>query len=210
MFWNGAFSPAQKQRLLLDYQPHRPADELWRRIPAAAEVGDLNRYMLFDQQAYLPDNILYKVDRISMAHSIEVRPPFLDHRVVEFAASLPQTMKIRGTTQKYLLKQTMKGKLPSSILNRSKQGFDIPTHKWFRGVLKPFLLDTVSQAAVEQTRIFNWEYIRDLIDGHMEREFNVGYHLWGLLMLFLWLKRWKVETSSEMESTSTLVHAAEC
>ncbi len=210
MFWNGAFSPEQKQTLLLEYQPHRPAVGLWHELPDAVEIGDLNRYMLFDQQAYLPDNILYKVDRISMAHSIEVRPPFLDHRIVEFAASLPQSMKIRGTSQKYLLKQTMKGKLPSSILNRSKQGFDVPTHKWFRGVLKSFLLDNVSQAAVEQTHIFHWDYIRQLIEGHMERRFNVGYHLWGLLMLFLWLKRWNVDTSSEIESTAPPIHAAEC
>jgi asparagine synthase (glutamine-hydrolysing) len=185
MFWNGAFSPEQRRKLLLHYPPVHPALELWRKLPPALEVGELNRYMLFDQQAYLPDNILYKVDRISMAHSIEVRPAFLDHRIVEFAASLPQRMKIRGTSGKYLLKQTMKGKLPPSVLNRSKQGFDIPTHEWFRGVLKPLLLDTLSETAVVQSQLFDWEYIRRLIKGHMERRFNIGYHLWGLMTVHL-------------------------
>ena len=78
----------------------------------SAGIGDLNRYLLVDQHYYLPDDILYKVDRMSMAHSLEVRPPFLDHRIVEFAASLPEHLKIRGWKQKFLLKELMRGKLP--------------------------------------------------------------------------------------------------
>src|SRR5260370_36682424 len=95
-----------------------------------------------DHLSCLPDEILYKVDRMSMAHSLEVRPPLLDHRIVEFAASLPENLKIRGGNKNVLLKEVMKGKLPPSILNRKKNGFDCPPHDWFRNVLRPLPLDT--------------------------------------------------------------------
>ena len=98
------------------------------------EVRGVERYLRVDQNYYLPDDILYKTDRMSMAHSLEVRPPFLDHRIVEFAAGLPAGLKIRGTKQKYILKELMRGKLPECVLRRKKSGFDIPTHDWFRGV----------------------------------------------------------------------------
>jgi asparagine synthase (glutamine-hydrolysing) len=81
---------------------------------------------------------------MSMAHSLEARPPFLDHRIVEFAASLPANLKVRGRVQKYLLRRLMKGRLPVSVLKRGKEGFDIPAHEWFRGPLRPLLLDTLN------------------------------------------------------------------
>ena len=127
-----------------------------------------------------------------MAHSLEVRPPFLDHRIVEFAARLPQRLKIRGMKQKFLLKELMRGKLPEAVLNRKKTGFDIPTHDWFRGVLRELLLDTLTPDALSATGIFDADAVQSLIRDHMERRVNVGYHLWGLLTLFLWMKRWNI------------------
>jgi asparagine synthase (glutamine-hydrolysing) len=197
MFWNGTFSALQKAQLLREQPSHRLVEERFGQLPSSREVGYLNKFMLLDQLTYLPDNILYKVDRMSMAHSLEVRPIFLDHRIVEFAASLPENMKIRGFTQKFLLKQMMKGKLPPSILNRGKKGFDIPTHDWFRGALKPLLMDTLSTESIERNGIFDSAAIGKLIRNHMERRINAGYHLWGLLMLCLWLKRWDIETTHE-------------
>jgi asparagine synthase (glutamine-hydrolysing) len=175
---------------------------LFEGIPSGKDIGHLNRYMMADQQTYLPDNILYKVDRMSMAHSIEVRPPFLDHRIVEFAASLPENMKIRGRQQKFLLKHLMKNKLPDSILNRSKKGFDIPTHEWFRGFLRPLLMQTVTPDAVSRSGIFTPDATAALIRDHMDRRINAGYHLWGLVTLFLWLKRWNIEMSPREESSN--------
>jgi asparagine synthase (glutamine-hydrolysing) len=139
---------------------------------------------------------------MGMAHSLEVRPPFLDHRLVEFAASLPENYKVRGSQLKFLLKELMKDKLPAPILRRKKEGFDIPAHDWFRGVLKPLLLDTVTERAVRETRIFRWDAVQSVIKRHLERRENLGYHLWGLLILFLWLKRWNIQTRSESEVTS--------
>jgi asparagine synthase (glutamine-hydrolysing) len=160
----------------------------------------VDRYLAVDQAYYLADDILYKADRMSMAHSLEVRPPFLDSRIVDFAASLPQSYKIRGLKQKYILKDLMRGKLPECVLTRAKTGFDIPTHDWFRGPLRPLLMDTLSADAIDSTGIFSSRAIHALIRDHMERRINVGYHLWGLLTLFLWLKRWRVDTLQAAES----------
>jgi len=147
-----------------------------------------------DQANYLPDDILYKCDRMSMAHSLEVRPPFLDHRVVEFAARLPEQWKIHGSSLKYVLRELMRDKLPPSVLTRKKEGFDIPAHGWFRSLLKPLLLETVNAQAVGG--VLEWPAVDAVIRAHLERRGNYGYHLWGLLTLFLWIKRWGIQAAS--------------
>ena len=199
-FWNGAFTPEQRRQICPGSNGITPGALVARLGLDGRRVGFMNRYMLIDQHYYLPDDILYKVDRMSMAHSLEVRPPFLDHRIVEFAASLPESLKIHGFTQKYLLKELMRGKLPAAILNRKKTGFDIPTHDWFRGVLRGLLLETLSPAAVNATGIFDAGAIGALIRDHMERRINAGYQLWGLLSLFLWMKRWGIEVHPPAEA----------
>ncbi len=199
LFWNGTFSREQK-RAVLSGSDSRHLRELFSDLPAAAEVGFLNRYLLLDQRFYLQDNLLCKVDRMSMAHSLEVRPPLLDHRIVEFAARLPEHLKIRGSEQKAILRKTMRGKLPASILRRGKAGLDIPAHEWFRGPLLPLLRETLTAEAVRSTSLFNWDATESLIRDHTERRINAGYHLWGLLTLFLWLKRWNIEVAPREES----------
>jgi asparagine synthase (glutamine-hydrolysing) len=193
VFWNGTFSEAEKQRLFLFADPG-PLDAVLDKMNA---VRGLQRYLDFDQRYYLPDDILYKVDRISMAHSLEVRPPFLDQRVVDFAASLPERFKLRGSQSKYVLRRLMKDKLPHTVLRRPKIGFDVPIHDWLRGVLRPFLLDTLSQEAVLATGLFHWPAVKQQISAHLERRANLGYHLWGLIVLLIWMKRWKIEPASE-------------
>lgn len=195
IFWNGTFSEQEKAEFLRGADP-APMAGILRNMPP---VPGVNRYLLFDQRYYLPDDILYKADRMSMAHSLEVRPPFLDHRIVEFAASLPENYKLRGSRLKFLLKELMKGKLPPAILRRKKVGFDIPAHDWFRGVLKPLLLDTLTEQAVKDAQIFRWEGVQTVIKRHMERRDSLGYHLWGLMILFLWIKRWNIQTLPEPE-----------
>lgn len=191
-FWNGTFSNDQRRQI----RPGAGSNGLQELVAhlGLGKSGVLDRYLAVDQNYYLPDDILYKADRMSMAHSLEVRPPFLDPRIVDFAASLPENWKIRGHRQKFILKELMRGKLPECVLTRAKTGFDIPTHDWFRGPLRPLLMDTLSEEAIEAGGIFSAPAIHALIRDHMERRINVGYHLWGLLTLFLWIKRWKVET----------------
>jgi asparagine synthase (glutamine-hydrolysing) len=197
-FWNGTFSKEQRQQI----RPGSNGNGL-RELVAKLELGRMgvvDRYLAVDQNFYLPDDILYKADRMSMAHSLEVRPPFLDPRIVDFAAALPARYKISGSKQKHVLRELMKGKLPECVLTRKKTGFDIPTHDWFRGVLRPLLMDTLTTDAIEATGVFSAPGIHALIRDHMERRVNVGYHLWGLLTLFLWMKRWKVEALQSEET----------
>jgi asparagine synthase (glutamine-hydrolysing) len=196
LFWNGTFSDEEKRGLWLR-NGHGPIGMPFESpFRPEREAGPLNRYLWYDQRFYLPDDILTKCDRMSMAHSLEVRPPFLDHRIVEMAASLPEIFKIRGGRLKYILRELMKDKLPPSVIRRKKEGFDIPIHDWFRGPLRPLLLDTLTEDAVVRTGLFRPERVRSLIDAHLERRANVGYHLWGLLILFLWLRTWNIETAT--------------
>jgi len=190
-FWNGTFSNEQRSQIRRGGGGSNGLRGLVERL--GVQQQGLERYLRVDQSYYLPDDILCKTDRMSMAHSLEVRPPFLDPRIVEFAAALPASLKIRGLRQKFILKELMRGKLPESVLQRKKTGFDIPTHDWFRGPLRGLLMDTLSSEAIEGTGIFEAGAIHALIRDHMERRINIGYHLWGLLTLFLWMKRWKVE-----------------
>ncbi len=180
-FWNGTFSNAEKRDLLLD-----PLNQASLPLP-----GD--DFLWLDQLTYLPDDILHKVDRMSMAHSLEVRPPFLDHRVVEFAATLPANLKINGGRLKFVLRELMKDKLPPSVTTRKKEGFDIPVHDWLRSALRPLLLDTLNERTVRATGLFSWPAVDRTIRAHLDRRANLGYHLWGLLVLFLWMKRWQIE-----------------
>jgi asparagine synthase (glutamine-hydrolysing) len=198
-FWNGTFSNEQRRQI----RPGSNGNGLRELVESLGLPQQLvERYLAVDQNYYLPDDILYKTDRMSMAHSLEVRPPFLDHRIVEFAAGLPASLKIRGFKQKLLLKELMRGKLPDSVLDRKKTGFDIPTHDWFRGPLRGLLHDTLTSKAIADTGIFDAAAIAALIRDHMERRINVGYHLWGLVTLFLWMKRWRVETLPHQELVS--------
>jgi asparagine synthase (glutamine-hydrolysing) len=198
-YWNGAFSRAQQQGLL-HRMNHACVSDLFNvDLPCAKRNGSLARYLAFDQRYYLADDLLQKVDRASMAHSLEVRPPYLDHRIIEFAASLPNELKIDGRKQKVILKSLMKRKLPRSVLQRPKNGLDIPTHDWFRGALRPMLLDVLSPDAVEETKVFRRDAIERLISDHLESRANFGYHLWGLLILFLWMKQWNIQTVPEPE-----------
>jgi asparagine synthase (glutamine-hydrolysing) len=196
-FWNGTFSNEQRQQI----RPGSNGNGLKELVAklGLGSSGIVDRYLAVDQAFYLPDDILYKADRMSMAHSLEVRPPFLDPRIVDFAAALPQRFKMRGSKQKYILRDLMTGKLPECVLTRKKTGFDIPTHDWFRGVLRPLLMDTLTSDVIEATGVFSAPAVHSLIRDHMERRVNVGYHLWGLLTLFLWMRRWNVEAPQAAE-----------
>ena len=192
VYWNGTFARAQLAEIVNRTLPHS-LDEILggtRRLPEGN--GDLSRYLWLDQKYYLADDILTKSDRMSMAHAVEVRPAFLDHRIVEFAASLPATMKINGSRQKVILKELMKDKLPSKIVGRKKVGFDIPTHEWMRGVLRELLEESFRFGFSEYGDFFNRAGIEQLNARHQARKTNAGYHLWGLLMLLLWMKEWHV------------------
>ncbi len=193
VYWNGTFSDPEKRRLVSDELP-QTLDQILAelRTQLGRNGSDLNAYLWFDQKYYLPDDILVKSDRISMAHSVEVRPPFLDHRIVEFASRIPASLKISGSHQKVVLQQLMKDKLPQSVLQRPKVGFDIPAHDWLRGPLRSLLVDTLRTGAAEHSEIFHPKVVEAHLHDHLERRVNIGYHLWGLMILLLWMKKWSI------------------
>jgi asparagine synthase (glutamine-hydrolysing) len=199
VYWNGTFSEEEKSTLM-----RVPLPGAFTRLLTGLKdtlPGDgVSPFLEFDQSYYLPDDILVKSDRMSMAHAVEVRPPFLDHRIVEFASALPINLKIRGARQKYLLKELMKSRLPTSITQRKKIGFDIPAHEWLRGTLRSMMTETLTSAEAEHSEVFCFETIRNYMELHLKRRINVGYHLWGLVILFLWMKRWNIQSAPSLLS----------
>jgi asparagine synthase (glutamine-hydrolysing) len=149
-------------------------------------IGVLDAMLLTDQMTYLPNDLLVKVDIASMAVSLEARSPFLDHHVIEFAASLPQNLKLRGLTSKYLLKKVLRKLLPSENLNRRKMGFGVPVGHWFRGKMQPFLREVILSDKALRRGLFKPEWVRQLTELHTRGERDYSQQLWTLLMLELW------------------------
>ncbi len=208
VYWNGTFSDAEKRSLVSSQLP--PAlDQILSELREALshKQDDLGPYLWFDQKYYLPDDILVKSDRMSMAHAVELRPPFLDHRIVEFAATLPASLKIQGSRQKFLLKELMRDKLPQSILQRKKIGFDIPAHEWIRGPLRSLVVDTLRSGLSDYPEIFKSDVIETYLCDHLEKRINVGYHLWGLMILFLWMKKWRIQAPTSSTASNLLATA---
>jgi asparagine synthase (glutamine-hydrolysing) len=141
-----------------------------------------------DLHTYLPLDILTKVDRMTMAHSIEARPPLLDHKLVEFAARVPASLRVRNGATKHLFKRAMHGVLPHHILNRTKQGFAVPLARWFRGELSTFVRDLLLSDTCRRRGLFNEAYIERLLRLHA-RGRDIDLQLWTLLSFELWCRR---------------------
>jgi asparagine synthase (glutamine-hydrolysing) len=152
-------------------------------------AGVVDAALLADTMTYLPNDLLVKVDIASMANSLEARSPFLDHHVIEFAASLPENLKLRGLTTKYILKKTLTKLLPSENLTRNKMGFGVPIGHWFRGQMQPFLRENLLSERAARRGLFRPEAVRRLIELHTRGERDYTHQLWALLMLELWFQR---------------------
>jgi asparagine synthase (glutamine-hydrolysing) len=146
----------------------------------------VTRVQYVDIKSYLPEDILVKVDRMSMAHSLEVRAPILDHKVMEYAARLPSHLKLHGRESKYILKKMNEDRLPHETLYRPKQGFNVPLDSWLRGDLKDLGHDALFASRSGLSDYFNMKYIKGLWDRHQEKRENNGTPLWGLMMFALW------------------------
>jgi asparagine synthase (glutamine-hydrolysing) len=151
--------------------------------------GIVDASMLTDIMTYLPNDLLVKVDIATMAVSLEARSPFLDHHVIEFAASLPEKLKLRGLTTKYLLKRVLRQLLPAENLDRRKMGFGVPIGQWFRGRLEPFLREVLLSEKSLGRGLFIPAEVRDLVERHTSAEKDYSSQLWTLLMLELWFRR---------------------
>jgi len=152
-------------------------------------AGVVDAALLADTMTYLPNDLLVKVDIASMAVSLEARSPFLDHKVLEFAASLPEKLKLRRLTTKYLLKRVLRKLLPSENLERRKMGFGVPIGHWFRGKLEPFLRETILSDKALKRGLFKPEVVKRLVELHVRSERDYSHQLWTLLMRELWFQR---------------------
>ena len=168
----GPFSP------FVEYlNRHHYADPLWQQQFA-------------DTKTFLVDDILVKVDRMSMAHSLECRNPFLDYRLVEFAFALPSRLKLNGFQTKYILKRCMAHKLPKAIQNRKKEGFSIPMKNWLRGELRPMLEHVLSSRKIKEEGFFNPDFVEKLKFDHLKGLSNNSHLLWSLMTFHIWKDRY--------------------
>ncbi len=192
--WVSAFDKDAKQELYSEsFQgvavKEKAEDLLEPWFSTANGSGIVDAAMLADIMTYLPNDLLVKVDIATMAVSLEARSPFLDHHVIEFAASLPEKLKLRGLTTKYLLKRVLKQLVPAENLERRKMGFGVPIGYWFRGKLQPFLRETVLSEKAEKRKLFKPEAVKQLVELHTRGERDYSHQLWTLLMLELWFQR---------------------
>jgi len=187
--WLASFTPSEQRALLQD---GAEIDEFQDVVEAAAHCNSpdpMDRLSYLYCKFYLQDDILTKVDRASMACSLEVRAPFLDYTFVEFVNSIPFHLKLKGLTSKYILKRAMRDKLPPDILARRKKGFGIPVAQWLASELRPLALDMFSEARIQRQGLFNPGEVTRLLNEHLSGKKDNRKQLWTLLMFQLWLDR---------------------
>lgn len=202
--WMLFMTPADKSSL---YQPEvgscldgRSTESvLINYFKLAAERDSLAQQQYVDIKTYLVDDILTKVDRMSMAVSLETRVPLLDYRLVELAVNLPPEMKIGQGQTKRILRHAMADRLPAEVLNKPKQGFSIPLKNWLRGPLKPMMLDLLSPESINKQGLFNPACVTQWVDEHLEGKVNHSHRLWALMVFMLW-QNYAWDTSQSTKS----------
>jgi asparagine synthase (glutamine-hydrolysing) len=185
------FSVDEKPALLtMDVQRRLGAPEpearLARHFARYAALPWPSQMMRFDAETYLPEDVLTKVDRMSMAHSIESRVPLLDNEVIAFASALPSTLKIKNGRRKHVLKEVAAGLLPRAILDRRKQGFGVPLGVWFRGNLRELFADTLLAPSSLSRGYFQPRFVRQLVEEHLAGKRDHTLRLWQLVVFERW------------------------
>ena len=146
--------------------------------------------LYLDFRLYLEDDLLVKVDRASMACSLELRTPFLDHRLIEFAEGLPSSLKVHGFQPKYILKKAVERWLPKEIVYRQKRGFSVPIASWMRDELRPLVDETLEEEKLRRQGMFNVPFVRRLLNEHWSGKADHRKTLWTLFCFQLWFDRW--------------------
>jgi asparagine synthase (glutamine-hydrolysing) len=203
--WFGSFTPEEQAALLTPAAQSASDGDVYRDARRLlAEDCDaentVERMQSLDTRLYLAEDILTKVDRASMAVSLEVRAPFLDPRVAEYAASLPVDYKLRGRTTKYILKRAVGDLVPPFVTRRGKKGFGVPVAEWLKGRLRPLARDLLSRERVQRAGLFNADYVQRLQDEHERGVANHRKLLWTLLMFELWHESF-IETARRIETS---------
>jgi len=194
--WLSVFTEEMKERLFVE--PVRQALDdvdtfaVYRRYWAQGNHASdrMDKVLYVDLKSWLPDAFLEKMDKATMAASLEARVPFLDTALVEFAASIPFQYKIKGLETKYILKSAVRDLLPAAIVEKKKHGFAVPTDPWFRGELKQFVFDTLMEERTQRRGYFDRGYIESLYQAHLSGRQVYNAQLWLLLMFELWQREY--------------------
>ncbi len=187
--WVGIMSPELVDGLTVESGGEGPAAHFQKYFPQLNGGDPVPALLEVNLRSYLPDDLLVKADRMSMAASLEARSPFLDHVLVEFAATIPASLKLRGGVSKYILKRAFEGKLPREIVYRRKHGFGVPIGKWFRTTLREYLADTLLSGRARERGLLRLEVAQGLVNEHLSGERDHGQALWTLLMLEAWAQK---------------------
>jgi asparagine synthase (glutamine-hydrolysing) len=190
--WKEIFAPDVRGSLLGAGAEWDPVDLYRDRYAETAGAEPLARLQDVDLGIYLVDDLLVKTDRLSMAHSLELRVPFLDQRVAEFALALSTRHKVRGFAKKRLLRRALAPLLPKEVVSGRKQGFSIPLAAWLRGPLQPFARDLLCAATLERQGCFDPPTVTSLLDRHCDGREDLSRQLWGLMSFTLWFDRYAV------------------
>lgn len=193
--WIGSIAPHAQERLLSpDLRAATAGQDVFAdvaRYRARCEPRDeFDRLSYLYSKLYMQDDILVKVDRATMAHGLEGRAPFLDHRVVELLCALPTRWKLRGMTMKYLLKRMLRGKVPDAVIDRPKKGFGMPVAEWLKGPLRPLAEELLSEDGLRRDGFFEPATVHGLLAEHAAGRADHRKALWSLLTFQLWLRRY--------------------
>lgn len=205
--WLGSFDPGWQAELLTPAvkaqlahdDPYGGLAGLWAET---AGLDPLARFLAIDQRTYLPDDILFKVDRASMMASLETRAPLLDHRLVEYANGLPSRYKLKGLTTKHLLRRVAGGYLPKAILERPKKGFGIPVAKWLRAELREPMLDLLSPERLGRAGLFEPRAVEAMLREHLDGVRDHRKPLWTLLMFEWWRETYLLDAPAPASTRS--------
>ncbi len=189
--WMGCFGNDQKRSLLTPEVQHallrrNPFEDVINYVRQSGLVSDFERILYLCMKLYLQDDILLKVDRASMANSLEVRVPFLDHNLVEYMSGVQSVYKLKGLTTKYVLKFAVRHLLPRAVIRRRKAGFMIPLAAWLARDLRDLLEEVCSESVLRRDGLFDASYVQQMIRDHVERRRDYRKQLWTLLCFQLW------------------------
>lgn len=209
--WLGSFTPEQKLQLVQPWvriQEKDTYDIAYEHLRACRAREPLNQILYADMKLYMEGDILPKVDRASMANSLEVRVPFLNHTLVEYVAKLPHQLKLHGFHTKYLLRQALRGRIPNNILKRGKKGFGMPVAKWLAGPLRPLAEELFSRKRLEDDGFFKPDVVHGLLDDHLNGRCDHRKLLWTLLAFQLWHEHWAKGVAPAKPDPTPEIHSA--